>query len=357
MMQFFFISTIRPMIAQRFLLHVSFAYGIPVCKPLENEILKRGSEVRWFAEETDSQTLLSEHPRLLRSAQAVMDYRPDFVLCASNTVPYFFPGIKVQLFHGFSVDKRSEKKGHFRLRGLFDLYCTRGPFSTLKFKALSRQKKYFSVMETGWSKLDPLFPVPKIKKTKPVVFLASTFTRELSLAHQPLVVEEIQRMILSGKWHWMINLHPKMDKEVVAKFKSLQGDYEYIDFITDIKILHQADVMLCDTSSIATEFILQRKPVVTFRNRKPGEHLLNVTEPSQMEKALDKALTLPTELITSIDDFIKVTHPYADGKSSQRVIDACLYFKEHQSELVMGSKPLNLVRKWQSRKRLGYFRL
>lgn len=341
---------------QRFLLHVSFAYGIPVCKPLEAEILKRGGEVRWFAEEADARRVLSEHCGFLHSAEDVMNYQPDFVLCAANTVPYFFPGIKVQLFHGFSVYKRSEKKGHFKLRGLFDLYCTQGPSTTLKFKELAQQKKYFSVMETGWSKVDPLFPVPRNNTDKPTVFLASTFTESMSLAHNSEVFKEIQRLILTKKWHWLINLHPKMDKEVVAKFKALRGDFEYIDFITDIKILHRADVMLCDTSSIIAEFILQHKPVVTFRNRKPDAHLLNVTEASQIEQALEKALTLPPDLMDSIDNFIKITHPYTDGKSSERVIDACLYFKEHQTELVSGRKPHNLIRKWQSRKRWGYFK-
>ena len=37
----------------------------------------------------------------------VMVFNPDVVLVTSNVVPDFFPGIKVQVFHGFSVGKRS----------------------------------------------------------------------------------------------------------------------------------------------------------------------------------------------------------------------------------------------------------
>lgn len=339
----------------RFLLHVSYAYGIPVCLPIEEELIKRGYEVKWFAEEEDAAQLLSLKNNLLSRAQEVMQYQPDFVLCASNTVPYFFPGIKVQLFHGFSVNKRSEKKGHFRLRGLFDLYCTQGPSTTVHFKELARKHQYFAVMETGWPKVDPLFPVVDTTNPKPVVFLASTFTQSLSLAHDAELFAELQRLILTDKYHWIINLHPKMDASIVRKFKGLKGDFEYLDYLTDLKWLQKADVMVCDTSSITTEFILQNKPVVTYKNRKPGPHLVNITNPDDLETALQKALSRPAELIEAIQDFIHITHPYTDGKSSARVVEACLYFKEHQQELVSGKKPLNLIRKWQSHRKFKYY--
>ena len=65
--------------------------------------------------------------------------------------------LRVQVFHGFNVRKRSDNKGHFRVRGFFDLYCTQGPDTTLPFKVLEKKFGYFKVVETGWPKMDPMF--------------------------------------------------------------------------------------------------------------------------------------------------------------------------------------------------------
>ena len=63
--------------------------------------------------------------------------RPRAVFSAANDVPGFIAGAKVQLFHGFNVEKRSDTRGHFRVRGQFDLYCTQGPATTGPFQALA----------------------------------------------------------------------------------------------------------------------------------------------------------------------------------------------------------------------------
>src|SRR6185312_9564967 len=108
-----------------YLLFATELYALPVLRPLGAAIRAAGGDAAWFA--------------------------------ASNWVPQFFPGAKVQVFHGFSVDKRSPERGHFRIRGLFDLYCTQGPATTQPFEELARQHGHFAVAETGWPKLDPLF--------------------------------------------------------------------------------------------------------------------------------------------------------------------------------------------------------
>ncbi len=340
----------------RFLLHISYAYGIPIGKPLEAEILRRGYEVRWFAEENETRKYFSDTENVLNTAQAVIEYNPHIVLCASNTVPDFFPGIKVQVFHGIDFDKRgNSKKGHFRIRGLYDLYCTHGPTNTIPFRYLTQHLKYCKIVETGWAKLDLLFPVSKVPNIKPVIFLASTFTKNMSLAHDKDVYEEIRRLVKYDKWDWIINLHPKMDKEIVKKFKALQGNITYIDVLNDLEPLKKADVMLCDTSSITTEFIVQNKPVVTYKNKNPGKHLINIVNPSEIEATLEYALKRPEYLMNEIQKFIQITHPYSDGKSSGRVLDASIDFYENKEKYVSGKKPLNLFRKIQCRLKFRFF--
>ncbi|MCP4969820.1 MAG: CDP-glycerol glycerophosphotransferase, partial [Arcobacter sp.] len=151
-------------------------------------------------------------------------YKPDIVLCATNLVPDFISGIKVQIFHGFNAEKRPSKKNifsHFKIRGFFDLYCTQGPSTTSVFKNLENRYNYFKVVETGWSKMDPIFPIEiALKNNPPNILIASTFTPRLSLAHNDEVFQEIKRLASLGKYNFSMVLHPKMDPEIISKWKN-----------------------------------------------------------------------------------------------------------------------------------------
>jgi CDP-glycerol glycerophosphotransferase (TagB/SpsB family) len=286
-----------------------------------------------------------------------MIYQPNVILVATNIVPHFFSGIKVQIFHGFSVGKRSEAKGHFNIRGLFDLYCTQGESSTKPFLELQKKYKHFEVVETGWSKVDPLFPLKSKTLTsnkKPTIIISSTFSTRLSLAKNEEVVLEIERLSKLGKYNFISVLHPKIEKEIVERFKSFQNEYfKFYDTTDLIPLFKQADVMLSDTTSAITEFILQQKPVVTINNNQPKPHMINIHTANKIEEALELALSKPKEIMEELNKFIKLTHPYTDGQSSARVIDACLDFLENKKRK---RKPLNLIRKFKIRKKLGYWK-
>ena len=57
-----------------------------------------------------------------------------------------------------------------------------------------------------------------------------------------------------------------------------------------------------------------------------------------------------------MDVFINQLHPFFDGKSSKRVIDSSISFL-NEDKNHLKSKPLNLIRKFKIRKRLGHFTL
>ena len=338
----------------KFLIYISQPYSIPIGRPLQEEIETRGYKVRWFCDEASTQEYLSKDEVSLCTVQEVKAYHPDVVLVATNSVPDFFPGIKVQIFHGFSVGKRSESKGHFNIRGFFDLYCTQGPSTTKPFELLQQKHRYFQVVQTGWSKMDPLFPLEKRDNLKPVIIVSSTFTTDLSLAKNERALKEIERLSKMGKWKFMVILHPKMEREVVMRVKSMQhDDFTFYDTTDLIPLFKEADVMLSDTTSAIVEFVLQKKPVVTLNNKQPQEYMINITEVSGIEVAIEEALAKPKESMQSLDTFISQTHPYVDGKSSARVVNACLDFIESQK---IQSKPLNLLRRYQIRKKLHYWR-
>jgi len=343
----------------KFLLYISYDYGFPIVRPLQEEILKRAYQVAWFVETEESKKKIKPSEKLLNTVQEVLNFKPDAVLVASNDVPHFFSGIKVQLFHGFSVNKRTKDKGHFRIRGFFDLYCTQGPSTTTYFKELEKKHKHFKVVETGWSKVDVLFPVIENKgEVNPTIFVASTFTERLSLAHNPTVLKEIVKLIENEDWNWIINLHPKMNSEITNKFQQLNRykNVTYLPYLEDLESLKQADVMFTDTSSIITEFIIQKKPVITFNNNLPKDCFININSIDTLKKSIQYALKRPEDLMSKIEKFVMEEHPYFDGKSSERVINAVEDFIDKKGLNNLKNKPFNLIRKYKMYKKLNYFK-
>lgn len=345
---------------KRYLMYISQNYSYAILRPLQKFILSRGGEVRWFLEgsEVNPDYLFQEELRLSKASD-VIAWQPDAVFVPGNVVPHFFPGIKVGVFHGFNSRKRKNSKGHYDIRGFFDLYCTQGPDTTAGFKKRARKHGFFEVAETGWSNLDPMFTVvdsnPYVRTTdqRPTVLLCSTFTPELSCAET--VFETIKQLSSQGEWRWLVQFHPKMDHKTVAKYKSIQGqNLTFIETDNVVPLLQAADVMLCDTSSILIMFLLLKRPVVTFRNRTPSEYLVNITETNKIEKALRYALSKPPKLMSSIEDYCNEVHPYCDGESSPRVVKATNALIESGIGHLK-KKPLNIRRKLAMRRKLGFW--
>ena len=315
----------------RHLFYVSQLYSLAILRPLQQAARAQGDECAWFFDRPEAGVEhLKDDETLLESVKAVMSFNPDTVYAPGNVVPDFFPGIKVQVFHGLATDDTG-KKGHYRIRGFFDLYCTRGDEETLKFQALAEHYGHFRVAQTGWPKLDPLFSGESsralrselgIEAERPVVLYGSTFSPSLTSA--PELFETIARLSRHREWYWLLTLHPKHDPRLVQKYRDLAGpNVAFFESHEDIiPLLRCADVMLCDTSSIAIEFQMLQKPLVTFRAKCPGPQQIDVQMVGDIEGAITKALSRPADLMEATCKFAHGLHPRADGKSSQRVLEA-----------------------------------
>ena len=186
-----------------YLLFATERYALPILQPLAWAMHAAGHSVHAWLEGAASGGAWQApvQPVGLREAVAL---KPRAVFSAANWVPPFVSGAKVQLFHGFNVEKRGDARGHFRVRGMFDLYCTQGPATTAPFRALAASQGHFAVVETGWPKLDPLFrkdtdedvqlKAPAVGR--PVVLFGSTFTERLSAA--PWLFDAIAAEIARG---------------------------------------------------------------------------------------------------------------------------------------------------------------
>lgn len=347
------------MTVRKYLLNISQNYSFSILRPVQSAILKRNAEVAWFIQGSSvNKAYFQPDEKVLHSIDEVMAYSPDAVLYPANIAPTFFPGINVAIFHGFDAGKL-DKKGnndHYKVRNCFDLYCTQGPESTMQFSQLAESHQTFSVKETGWCALDPLFQSKAsiTDNDRPTILFCSTFSRNLTCA--PHLFETVKRLSKTGKWRWLIQFHPKMNQAIVEQYQAIENDYlTFVETDDVIPLLQQADVMVCDTSSVLIMFLLQHKPVVTFNNIAPKDYMLNIDDVNLLEATISQALSRPKALMDKIQRFIDDTHPYQDGKSSERVLNAI-------DDMLAGNhlpkkrKPLNVLRQFKMRKQLNYWK-
>ncbi|MFD0738793.1 CDP-glycerol glycerophosphotransferase family protein [Lysobacter koreensis] len=345
-----------------YLLFASERYALPILQPLADALQVAGHTAHAWLVDGAAGAALPAPVRMVGLHEAVA-LRPRAVFSAANWVPTFVSGAKVQLFHGFNVEKREDARGHFRVRGLFDLYCTQGPATTAPFRKLAARAGHFAVVETGWPKLDPLFRDDGGESARlrapaagrEVVLFASTFTERLSAA--PLLFDAIAAEIARGDRYWLLTLHPKCAPALVERYRALAGpNAAFVETEQLVAAQRAADVLLADTTSVVSEFAVQRKPVLTFRNRAPKPHMLDFEQAAQLPAMLARAFAPDAARPAELARYADAIHPYRDGRSSERVIaatDALL-----RGELgALQRKPLAAIfRAWQIRHELGYWR-
>ena len=344
-----------------YLLYATERYALPILQPLADALAASGHGVHALLVGGAAGAALPAPVRAVDVAQAVA-LRPRAVFSAANDVPPFIAGAKVQLFHGFNVEKRGDARGHFRVRGLFDLYCTQGPATTAPFRELAQHHGHFAVVETGWPKLDPLFGEEDAATRalrapahgRPIVMFASTFTERLSAA--PHLFDAIAAEVARGDRYWLLTLHPKCSTSLFERYRALAGpNAAFFETEQLVSAQRAADVLLADTTSVVSEFVVQRKPVVTFRNRAPKPHMLDFDDASALPALLARAFAPDAALQSAIAAYADHIHPQRDGRSSERVIAATDALLAGQFG-PLRRRPLGaFVRGLQIRRELGYW--
>lgn len=334
----------------RYLLYIEQPYSFSILRPLQAAILAQGGEVRWFlkGDRVKHASLAADEVALMSVAE-VQAYDPRAVFVPGNVVPDFFPGVKVQVFHGLEW----KKKGHFRIRGFFDLYCTHGPITTARFRALAKQHgNHFEVIETGWPKMDPyLGGAARPPSTPATVVYAPTFSPALTSV--PDLFAPIKALSEQGAYRFVVKFHPKMDPQWVARYRAIAGPNLVVSEEGDLlKVFGEGDLVLSDTSSAVTEALMMGKVVVTYRNSQPQPCLLDFSEADQLAAQLARGQSPQPGLLAAIRAYLDQVHPRLDGGASQRVLAAV----EQVIAQGVRPKPWNLLRKFKIRRALGYYR-
>lgn len=341
----------------RYLFSLEHAYSIPVITPIVAELDRRGAPGDYaFLVSGEASAHLPaswDRERLLNGLDAARRFAPDFVLTAENVVDFRLPGIKVQLFHGVGVEKRS----HYCIRHLFDVYCTSGPLVTARYEALARRHGYFRVEETGWPKFDHILATRPASATNPyrrngvrhVVLYAPTFSRRLQSAED---LSALFPEVVRDDECWLLKFHERMPPALVSRFRGLDRANVVLLGPGDITpALHAADVMISDTSSVVYEFLCLDKPVITYRARANVHKALNIEQPAALRPAVDLLLSNPDHGRAAREAVLRAVNPYLEGQVAANVL-AALERVRVEGVPRARRKPMNLFRKarylWQA---------
>lgn len=344
----------------RIVLFCENKYAVDILYPIYQEAMKEDdNQVLWYVHLPKIPEFpLKEQVDYTHSMQTVYDFSPEAIYVPGNIVPYYLPGVKIQVFHGYAA----EKKDHWVIRRYFDLYLTQGPFFTQKFTELSHKYGDFEVKETGWPKQDWIkkhwhdFDQEREKLLKEhgrkqIVLYAPTFSP--SLTSLPALKDALVHLVKEKDIVLLLKFHPLTSQEWIDVYKQLAEQEEHIVWIDDFNVTKyqlMADVMISDTSSTVYEFLLLGRPVVTYRTIAKDIYWTNITEVDQLSEAFEAAQH-NEEDIARRRWVVEHYDPYLDGKVCRRMLEAAAdYIRRHG---VPRERKLNLWRKYTSIKRFG----
>ncbi|MEA3228184.1 MAG: CDP-glycerol glycerophosphotransferase family protein [Campylobacterota bacterium] len=341
----------------KFILFCNLPYSFAILKPLEIEIIGRGFEYIWYLPDSIKDIFPYKESSYTSSIKELKNYETDAIYVAGNDVPHYLRGIKVQIFHGLA----GEKRGHFRIRDYFDLYLTQGPYFTKRFQELADRYKNFEVMQTGWCKLDNLYDIQKnslemkkelLKKygAKKIILYSPTFSPSLRSGVE--LFDTIKELSEDKNILVIVKFHDKMDREIQDSYKKIDSKNLILSDNKDITPLLQiADLMISDTSSVVYEFILLNKPVVTLNSISENINWSNFTNPKELKKEVLTILDGDDNFREKRKKVIELYHPYNDGKSAMRMVDAVVKYKKKFG--VPKSRKLSLLRKFKIFQKYG----
>lgn len=349
----------------RILLFCENRYAIDILNPLQEYVTDNNlpHEVMWYIHKPKISTFeYASKVRWTNSIQEAYDFSPDAVFVPGNIVPYYLPGVKIQVFHGYAA----EKKDHWIIRRYFDTYFTQGPYFTSHFKALSEEYGDFEVVETGWPKQDWIkrnlhtYDAERQRLLdstgrKRIILYAPTFSPKLTSLPLEGMKERLGELAEHNDALVVMKFHPLTRKEWADEYRAWAESKDNVIFVNQgeniTKYQLMSDVLISDTSSTVYEFLLLSRPVITVRTIAKDIYWENTATPDGLEEAYRRAMNDP-EAIARRQWIVDNYDPYLDGHVCERMLNAAAdYIRRHG---VPSKRRLNLWRKYTSVKTFGF---
>lgn len=349
----------------RILLFCENRYAIDILNPLQEYVTDNNlpHEVMWYIHKPKISTFeYASKVRWTNSIQEAYDFSPEAVFVPCNIVPYYLPGVKIQVFHGYAA----EKKDHWIIRRYFDTYFTQGPYFTRHFKALSEEYGDFEVVETGWPKQDWIkrnlhtYDAERQRLLdstgrKRIILYAPTFSPKLTSLPLEGMKERLGELAEHNDALVVMKFHPLTRKEWADEYRAWAESKDNVIFVNQgeniTKYQLMSDVLISDTSSTVYEFLLLSRPVITVRTIAKDIYWENTATPDGLEEAYRRAMNDP-EAIARRQWIVDNYDPYLDGHVCERMLNAAAdYIRRHG---VPSKRRLNLWRKYTSVKTFGF---
>lgn len=349
----------------RILLFCENRYAIDILNPLQEYVTDNNlsHEVMWYIHKPKISTFeYASKVRWTNSIQEAYDFSPEAVFVPGNIVPYYLPGVKIQVFHGYAA----EKKDHWIIRRYFDTYFTQGPYFTSHFKVLSEEYGDFEVVETGWPKQDWIkrnlhtYDAERQRLLdstgrKRIILYAPTFSPKLTSLPLEGMKERLGELAEHNDALVVMKFHPLTRKEWADEYRAWAESKDNVIFVNQgeniTKYQLMSDVLISDTSSTVYEFLLLSRPVITVRTIAKDIYWENTATPDGLEEAYRRAMNDP-EAIARRQWIVDNYDPYLDGHVCERMLNAAAdYIRRHG---VPSKRRLNLWRKYTSVKTFGF---
>ncbi len=345
----------------RIVLFCENKYAIDILYPLQAEADREGDNaVMWYVHKPKIASFpLEKKVRWTTSIRDIFDFSPEAIFVPGNIVPYYLPGVKIQVFHGYAA----EKKDHWIIRRYFDMYFTQGPYFTSHFEALAKKYGDFEVVETGWTKQDWIKQhlhdydaerdaLLSAHGRKQIVLYAPTFSPKLTSL--PYMKDALDRLVDERDILLTMKFHPLTRQEWVDEYREWASHRDNVIFVEKgenvTKYQMMADVTISDTSSAIYEFLLLGRPVITLRAISKDIYWENITDPSELTAAFDRVQNDP-ESIDKMQWVQQNYDPHLDGLCCHRMLEAARdYISRHG---VPAQRKLNLWRKYAGIKTFG----
>jgi len=354
------IKIVKGRVLMKAVLFCNLPYAFSILKPLAKELKRREFEYIWYIPKELDLIFPYKNEVKTSSIKDIESFKSDMIFVPGNDLPWYLRGVKVQIFHGLA----GEKKGHFRIRDYFDLYLTQGPYFTQRFIELANRYKNFRVKETGWCKLDKLYiqdqevekkkkELLKKSKAKKIILYAPTFSPSLTSAEK--LYDKIISLSTKDEYLIVIKFHDKMDREIQKRYKESQSQKLLVLNDDDItNSLKYSDLMISDTSSVVYEFLFLDKPVITLNSYSENILWEDIKDTKDLEEKIDNIFSGNDNFKDKRKEVIKLYHPYNDGRSATRMIDAVLEYIDKYK--VPDRRELSLLRKFKMIKKYGLIR-